>query len=209
MKNRIRGGFLAAEAVLYLSFLAFDLLSVHTQWSVWIKFISISLAAAAGLAVRERYVTPALVLTACADVFLLLLGRDYLVGIGLFLLVQALYTLRLVWPDGNVRAALAVRAVPAAAAALLCARSGAVECAAAAYIVWFAINLLHAIRKAHVTRERKPIRFAVGMALFFCCDLCVGLHNLPQNALSGFAAIAMWAFYLPGQILILSSAENF
>ena len=91
MKNRIRGGFLAAEAVLYLSFLAFDLLSVHTQWSVWIKFISISLAAAAGLAVRERYVTPALVLTACADVFLLLLGRDYLVGIGLFLLVQALY----------------------------------------------------------------------------------------------------------------------
>ena len=58
-------------------------------------------------------------------------------------------------------------------------------------------------------QERKWLLFAAGLALFFCCDLCVGLHNLPSLGSAGlhrFANVAMWGFYLPGQCLIRASA---
>lgn len=75
--------------------------------------------------------------------------------------------------------------------------------------------------------HRQAMQFALGLTLFLCCDLCVGLHNfslfpaqlqqaLPQflaqfvptslpSWLEDFAAVGMWAFYLPSQILIVLS----
>ncbi len=50
--------------------------------------------------------------------------------------------------------------------------------------------------------------FSAGLWLFLCCDICVGLHNLlpllPGSfpAIAAFAQIAMWAFYLPSQVLM-------
>ena len=46
--------------------------------------------------------------------------------------------------------------------------------------------------------------YAAGLILYFCCDLCVGLNNLTPSPITN---IAMWAFYLPGQVLIASSAN--
>lgn len=206
--------FLTLVSILYILFLAGDLLcAYHTTW---LKFTAILLVAATGFLAGKRWenrlITAALVLTLIADVFLLVLDAHYAFGIALFLAVQLLYTLRLAACGGDVvwRAVL-VRFVPALAVSAATVQYGVRIALPAAYIVWFAVNLADGIRLAAARPERRSVCFAVGLALFFCCDLCVGMYNLPGDLLpqwlSGFARVAMWGFYLPGQVLILASTE--
>ena len=207
--------FLLLEALLYIAFLVLDLTGAASSVSTALKFAAIVLAALAGLtAVRTpdgRIVAAALVLTAAADVFLLLLDTHYITGVALFISVQALYTIRLCALSGTSRTLhLTARVMLSGfAAALIGARLGRLELLAAAYITWFFLNLAQSIAIAARLRTSRTARFAAGLALFFLCDLCVGVHNLPQNALSGFADVAMWAFYLPGQVLIVLSTDCF
>lgn len=206
--------FLAVEGVLYLLFISRDLLRLGG--TVWLKFAAIVLVAAAGVgfagpARADRLTAAALCATLAADLFLLVLDAAYPLGLTLFLLVQALYTLRLAAEFRARRSRLLSRALPALAAALFFTQYGTTAALAAAYIVWFAGNLIDSIRCAARRPDGQRICFAFGLALFFCCDLCVGVHNLPAALppawLSGFASVAMWVFYLPGQILILASTE--
>lgn len=206
--------FLSLESILYGLFLVGDLL--HAYDTTWLKFSAIALVAAAGLIAgkgAENHLTAAaLCLTLAADVFLLVLDAHYETGVALFLAVQLLYTLRLAASGGSKPwRTLATRILPALIAAAVALRFGALTTLSAAYIVWFAANLLDSFRLAAARPDRRRVCFAVGLALFFCCDLCVGAHNLPASALPawlpGFAQIAMWGFYLPGQVLILASTE--
>ena len=206
--------FLIAEALLYAAFLALDLTGAAPEVSTGLKFAAIVLAALAGLtALRSpdgRTVAAALVLTAAADVFLLVLDTHYITGVALFLCVQTLYTIRLCDLSGSSRTLhLTARVMLAGfAAALIGARIGRLETLAAGYIVWFFMNLAQSIALAAHLRTKRTVRFAAGLTLFFLCDLCVGVHNLPLNALSAFASFAMWAFYLPGQVLIVLSTDS-
>ena len=53
--------------------------------------------------------------------------------------------------------------------------------------------------------------FSIGLWLFLCCDLCVGLFQNPQlvpPAVSAFVSVGMWLFYLPAQVLIALSGAN-
>ena len=58
----------------------------------------------------------------------------------------------------------------------------------------------------------KNALFSAGLILFLCCDICVGVHNVPElfsAGLRSFADIGMWLFYLPAQVLItLSGRKN-
>lgn len=59
--------------------------------------------------------------------------------------------------------------------------------------------------------EKVRLVFAVGLLLFICCDICVGLWNLyppPPRLLREFAQVGMWFFYLPSQVLIVLSQET-
>lgn len=206
--------FFAVESVLYALFLALDVLSALD--TMWLKFTGIALVAVVGLfagrGLENRFTTAALCLTVTADVFLLLLDSHYMLGVALFLAVQTLYTLRLAVCRGDALwRQLLVRLIPALAAAAWTAPYGVTTALPAAYIVWFAVNLLDSLLLAARQPDRRRVCFAVGLILFFCCDLCVGAHNLPASALPawlpGFAQIAMWAFYLPGQVLILASTD--
>lgn len=207
--------FLILEALLYAAFLSLDLSGNLPAVSTGLKFAAIALVLLAGLtALRTpdgRTVAAALALTAAADVFLLVLDAHYPVGVALFLAVQVLYTIRLCALSGANRTLhITARAMLALFAAFFIgARFGRLEMLAAAYIVWFFMNLAHSVALAAHLRTKRTTRFAAGLALFFLCDLCVGVHNLPQNALSAFADIAMWAFYLPGQVLIALSTDCF
>lgn len=211
----MRRMFLLSEALLYAAFLTLDLIGAAPSVSMLLKFAAIILVAFAGLTtVRTpdgRTVAAALALTVAADVFLLLLDAHYIAGVALFICVQALYTIRLCALSGANRTLhLTARVLLAGfAAALIGARLGRVETLAAAYIIWFFMNLAQSIALAAGLRTKRTVRFAAGLALFFLCDLCVGVHNLPPSALSGFADVAMWAFYLPGQVLIVLSADCF
>lgn len=214
MKRPAAHCFLTLMGILYGLFLAGDLLRAYD--TTWLKFSAIALIAAAGLLAGEerenRLTTAALLLTLGADVFLLVLDTHYALGIALFLAVQLLYTLRLA-ACRSAKAAIAVqiRLFPALAAGAATLSYGVRTALAGAYIVWFAVNLADSIHLAAVTPKRHQVRFAVGLALFFCCDLCVGIYNLPASLppqwLTDFARVAMWGFYLPGQVLILASTE--
>ena len=208
----------AAETILYFAFMGMDFFGIGN--TVPLKFLSILLLTLSALDLRERTVTLALVFTACADVFLLVLDRYYAAGILCFIAVQCLYAMRLsrsgrCWDGSSVFTPGVpdwLKFIVSAAAGLAACTSygfGLTEGLAAAYIALFACNLVHACRLAAYIKERKWILFAAGLALFFCCDLCVGLHNMPGAggpALQRFADLAMWGFYLPGQVLIRASA---
>ena len=173
-----------------------------------LKFLSILLLTLSVLDFREKTVTIALAFTAAADVFLLLLDRYYEAGILCFIAVQICYALRLQKETGGSFRPYLLS--PLAGLAVCSIRGfGLTEALAAAYIALFAVNLVRAGILAGSRQERKWLLFAVGLALFFCCDLCVGLHNLPSLGSAGlhrFANVAMWGFYLPGQCLIRASA---
>ncbi|MCD7840176.1 MAG: hypothetical protein LUG46_06045, partial [Erysipelotrichaceae bacterium] len=48
--------------------------------------------------------------------------------------------------------------------------------------------------------------FTIGLTLFVCCDICVGLFNITDIGLvHEFTRIGMWLFYLPSQVLIVLS----
>ena len=138
--------FLAAEALLYAAFLALDLTVSLPALSAGLKYASILLVLLAGLtALRTRdgkIVAAALALTAAADVFLLLLDRNYMLGVSLFLLVQVLYTVRLsaLTAQSTVLHLTARGMLAGFAAYFLREHFGKLELLAAAYIVWFFMN---------------------------------------------------------------------
>ena len=197
---------IATETILYLTFLGMDIFGIGNTTPI--KFVSILLLTLSVLDFREKTVSVALIFTAAADVFLLVLDRWYAAGVLCFLLVQIFYAARLQKESGpSVLSFL----LPAAAGLLVYTSYGfgLTEALAGAYIALFAVNLARACLLAKRSPERRWTLFAAGLALFFCCDLCVGLHNMPEMggpALQRFANVAMWGFYLPGQVLIRTSA---
>lgn len=77
------------------------------------------------------------------------------------------------------------------------------------YVVHFAlINLTGAFGKLHRQRRKSDHLFFWGLLLYFICDLFVGIWNMPETGgvLREIARVAMWGFYLPGQVLIRISA---
>lgn len=197
MKRSIRNTFLGAELILYLAFLMMDLLRLED--TTILKFTSICLVGIMGLLYSaESEIRWALIFTVAADVFLLVLNDYYLIGMALFLLVQILYSLFLDGVNG-----LIPRMICVALALGLFHRQGALETLAAVYITLFFCNLIRAEKQL----KEKPL-FFWGMLLFFCCDLCVGVYHIDAGMLVPFARVAMWGFYLPGQVLILLSACN-
>ena len=193
--------FLCAQAGLYSAFLTLDLLQVGSGWSTALKYGSILLCFLLSCGGSQdpdrRLVRAALGVTLLADLFLLVLGRWYLAGVGAFCVVQALYFVRLrrlrggrVWPRLLLRLALS------GAVLLVAGRFSALESLTALSVFYFTQLAANALE-----------------SLFVCCDLCVGLQNLSaflpvsgHGGLFAFARVGMWLFYLPSQVLITLSA---
>ncbi len=189
---------------LWLNFLLLDLTGLGN--STWIKFAGICLCCATALLGANcpdgKLVAAALCFTVGADWFLLVRNSNYLLGVCLFLVVQALYALRLYRLRGNApyRPGLWVRL-----AGLVLWGAGAFWGGALAGIsLFYFLNLcVNAVEAFALGRPER--RFAWGLALFVCCDLCVGGWNL--GLLPRFTGVGMWFFYLPSQVLIVRSAH--
>ena len=175
-----------------------------------LKFAAIALCLAYSVCASARggdkLITAALVFTLCADVFLLLLDSEYAVGVALFCVVQGVYFVRIYKGNGGLSLwGLRIALFAAAVAVLHFAKMRSpLNVLAAAYFTSFACNLLQSFGV-------KNRLFTIGLALFICCDVCVGIHNLP-NILPAWvyelAAVGMWLFYLPSQVLISLSGEK-
>ena len=201
MRRSILFAFLITETLLYISFLFLD---IQTEADTkWLKFASILMVAFMSFQLNDKIVNAALCLTAAADIFLLVLDQWYVVGLLLFFIVQLLYSLRM-----NSKKILSIQIILLIASAILVLVQRRTEPLAAGYIISFLLNLLHAASGAMRTRARQATLFAIGLLLFFCCDLCVGYYNIGRGSLWAFSRIAMWGFYLPGQVLILLSVAS-
>ena len=191
-----------------------------------LKFASIALNTLALLlaCARKRYAVEerrdilrvgALLATLAADVFLILLDRDYELGVLLFCLVETLYFLSIQRP-----AALWIRAVIRlgifGTALLALHLMGALDLLTGASVysmVMLTMNVVEAFGEARQENgAQRPGLFAIGLLLFWCCDASVGLRNLPAyfpgavwNMVAIAAGYAIWWFYLPAQILIMVS----
>lgn len=221
-KNLMLIVFVAAEAVIYVLFNV--LFAILPRDPIYLKYSGVLLCLAASgallyfLKLGKDAVTVfcALVFTAVSDLFILVLDDYYEVGLVTFIITQSLYLFRLycgrlqrIWITLAVRAVLAAAVLGLvgglAGLSLLVAEVGL-------YIVMLTVNCVEAFLL--IRRGRYNVLFAVGLLLFLCCDVCVGLHNagnvlglnLPAR-LCVFASWAIWIFYMPSQVLITLSVN--
>ena len=155
----------------------------------------------------------ALAFTLLADLFLLVLGRWYPVGVACFCVVQLLYLTRIAGlrPE-KLPLRLALRGLLTAAALLAVRQLGALDGLTALSLFYFSQLVCNALESLSLGASCRG--FALGLFLFVGCDLCVGLQNLSAwfpaagGPLVEFARIGMWLFYLPSQVLISLSVER-
>ena len=194
--------FLALECLLYVTFLVLDLTGRGGQ-TIGLKYAGILLCLLYSLFLTlrggDRLVLFALLFTAGADWFLLRNVR-LILGLCLFLVVQTLYLLRLRRMGSESRVGL--RCILALAMGLAVTALDMLSVLNLLVALYFSQLLSNTIL-AWIARKRV---FAIGLTLFVCCDICVGLFNL--GILYPVALVGMWLFYLPSQVLIVLSGKE-
>lgn len=167
----------------------------------------------------------AMFFTVSADVCLLL-KEEYTLGVIFFILVQTFYMIRIetgFWTAKSFVLRLLLRSLTALFIyfMLYCIlpNMDGVVAVTAIYFVSFLDNifLLICMKKKKEKCIYQYSKFLFGMILFFICDLNVGIYNLSSyiivsnetiKNLIAYAAVAMWMFYLPGQIFIVLSQNK-
>ena len=206
--------FLAVETALFCTFVFMDI--THHSAENYVKYIAIALVGIMGLrAGKQRdniVVTVALLFTMLADVFLILIG-NFIVGVLVFLCVQTCYTIRFSFMSGKPMVGeLLKRLLPGVilggiATYFLDVKVGVVVL----YACSFAVNFAHGFELHILKPSARHLRFAIGIFLFACCDACVGITNLQPDFFTEQmirnAEVMTWIFYLPSQILILSTTD--
>lgn len=155
----------------------------------------------------ERLVAAALTLTLAADTFLLLLGCWYGLGVALFCAVQGLY-LRRIWKENGGHALWLLRLGLSALSLILLGALDLLTALNALALCYFSNFLCNVLQTLPLGGLRMGL-FRLGLALFLCCDVCVGVFNAPglfPAPLTVLARVGMWLFYLPGQVLIALSS---
>lgn len=222
-KNLIFLLFIAIETVIYVVFNV--LAAVGAPDPIYLKYAGVLLCLAVLFAMifmpdtsRDNPVMlAALFFTAISDLFILVLDKYYEIGLVTFIIVQSIYLYRL-YADRlkKIYISLAVRLAVMAAIIITFAAMGKLnllvaECAI--YITMLVANVVDAfiICKKGV----RNLIFAIGLLLFLGCDICVGLDNFGSvlnvampSGLVAFASFAIWAFYLPSQVLITLSVKG-
>ena len=206
--------FLAVEAVLFCIFVFMDITN-HSAEN-YVKYAAIALVGLMSLrAGKQRdnaVVTAALLLTMIADIFLILIG-NFIAGVLVFLCVQTCYTVRFSFMSGKPMVGeLLKRLLPGVilgglATYFLGIKVGVVVL----YACSFAVNFAHGFELQILKPSARHLRFAIGIFLFACCDACVGITNLQPGFMTEQmirnAEVMTWIFYLPSQILILSTTD--
>lgn len=200
--------FICFEAVLYLAFTVMDIYALGD--SKWFKFAGIALcfvfSVFLSLKGGEKLVTAAIGFAMAADVFLLLLDKYYIIGVGLFFVVQILYFVRIYRANGR-KGAWPVKLFLFMGAVVLLINWGCefpLLLFVAAYAAFFICNVMQA------SGSENKLFFA-GLCVFLCCDICVGLHNISAELpewLRRAADIGMWTFYLPSQVMLVLSGKE-
>ena len=216
MKKIVTYVFLAVEAALFCTFLTMDIMG--KPGSNYVKFAAIALVGAfsffAGKEKDNRIVNIALVFTGIADVCLVLLGKFFW-GVPVFAIVQVCYAIRFSYLSGKpLVGEILKRTVPAVILGGLVAYFVDPKIGLTVFYAWcFGVNFVHGFELQILKPSKRHLVFCIGLTMFACCDLCVGITNLAPSfmteAMIRNASVATWIFYLPSQLLILSTTNAF
>ena len=206
LKEKKQNWFLAAELIIYCSFLYLDFHSQDYLLSNRLKFVGIFLCflmtffscTCKWSKMQQEEKKDHLILflafsfTVAADIFLLFTDA-YWQGVACFLVVQSLYFSRICGMIKGIETeernlylhGLFFRIVLGTILNLLLVLGKVwdlVTCFTAYYLISFLGNLYWLFAMALKSRELKKnswfLRFFFGMILFFCCDMSVGFYNL-------------------------------
>ncbi len=184
--------FVIIETLLYVTFIVCDLKSVYSSC---LKYAGMLLCLLYTLTERKRLGTLAMLLTCVADLFLLIIDRYYVVGVSVFFIVQIIYCICL--SKENIKPYIVFRIVLPVALIAVLYNMGMLDMLNALTVSYFAQLLISCISSFN---NKKLRLFSLGLSLFVCCDICVGLHNIFIH--NGMIAILQWVFYLPSQVII-------
>lgn len=183
--------FIIIESLLYLSFLILDIKQINTTY---IKYLGIFLCFIYTLTNKTQYGKIALFFTCLADLFLLVLNKYYLVGVFLFIIVQVTYIFYL--NSININTYFGYRIILPVIGCVFLSFTNNISILNIFSIFYFSQLLISAL--SLINKKHKLL--CLGLCLFICCDICVGLHNIyPTNFL---IAYGQWFFYLPSQVII-------
>lgn len=220
IKFSLVGIFAVVEAVLYVLFLVEDFGGADVGINVWLKYSTVLLAFVFsiihfvfwGTDSRNLFdamlLSLGLILTLVSDLFLLVIGDYYEIGLATFIGAQICYFARIqrtkLWLviSASIRVALPIVAISVLASF---GEANALFCLVAIYFVQLVMNFAESVASVFMAKDRaeraKYIVLSVGFLLFIGCDICVGLTNLYD----GMANELIWLFYTPSQVLIALS----
>lgn len=189
--------FVFLESLLYLTFIIMDYIDVN---STCIKYLGIILCFVYSVYSKKQCKAVALFFTLVADLFLLVLLSNYELGVAMFIFAQLSYLYYL----GNIdkddfHAFLVVRIIIVALGTIVLHLTSNISLLNELVLIYFSNLLINCIN-AFRTKEKL---FALGLLLFVCCDICVGLFNTGCD--NPLITILMWIFYLPSQVLMVLS----
>ncbi|MBQ7374161.1 MAG: hypothetical protein IJW64_06375 [Clostridia bacterium] len=158
----------------------------------------------------------ALLFTVASDTFTLLINDYFTLGVSLFIPAQLIYGLRMrVWAEKPLYKSIIARFSVIVAVVLGATVAQIADGLTLVTAIYFSMLLYNAIESVFFAKTFKRILFCIGLWLFICCDVCVGLYNLTDvlgvavnKEVFNFASIMMWGFYLPSQVLIVTSIRK-
>ena len=187
--------FIIVESIIYLTFIIFDLLKMD---STYIKYLGIIFCFLYSFLNAKKFQSISMFFTLIADMFLLVLNRYYEIGVLSFIVVQIIYILFI--KNNNEKyfvSFLIFRFVVLFLGTLILCLIKNLSPLNFLVITYFSNLLINTIESYTI----KNNILSLGLTLFVCCDICVGLHNiLPHETIASFL---MWVFYLPSQVLIV------
>jgi hypothetical protein len=212
--------------VIYLVFLYIDFVSKYLRniYSVGLKYSTIVFYFIISLLIGSngyskedtRLVQLARLFNLIADYFLVI-SCDFNIGIFFFALVQITYIIRHSIMENKRYKNLIffIIALMIALIALVNINITSIEKELIILAITYAALLVTSLYCAvsTISRGKYPKKsswiIALGMFLFFMCDLNVGLYNiLRESDMKFFLGYLIWLFYLPSQLLLTLSGFN-
>lgn len=191
----MKKGFIISESIIYILFILLDLQKIN---STYIKYLGIILCLIYAFYNHKKYQSVSMVFTLIADLFLLVLNTNYEIGVISFIVVQIIYLFFIKNINNrNFNLYLLFRIIVIVTGILILYKISYINLLNVLVIIYFSNLLINTIESYGI----KNNTLALGLTLFVCCDICVGLNNiLPQETIATFL---MWVFYLPSQVLIV------
>lgn len=160
------------------------------------------------LKLYDNLIPLAFLFTLIADLFTCIIDGYRIIGYFLFVVVETVYMiyLRPTWKNILIRVGLcALMLLTVGYLGLFNAENGI----GLVNVAQLTVNLVCAWAIYVKSKERKMFLFSLGLTLFAGCDYSILVRTLfdflSNNIVSLAAAHCIWTFYIPSQVLLLSS----